>query len=119
MCLLDEGVIHVNSHLIAAFILRFFDIYPVGRVLNRFSKDLGAVDELLPPAMASALDISLVVAASVAINVANVPPLALPAALILAVFFRLRVYYLATSRDGFVGWRCSVVVSTRKYRVGT
>lgn len=29
----------------------FFHANPSGRVLNRFSKDMGAVDELLPQAM--------------------------------------------------------------------
>ena len=28
--------------------MRFFDMNPSGRILNRFSKDMGAVDELLP-----------------------------------------------------------------------
>merc|ERR1719495_1705235 len=28
--------------------VRFFDVNPVGRVLNRFSKDLGLIDDLMP-----------------------------------------------------------------------
>lgn len=28
--------------------MRFFNVNPSGRILNRFSKDIGAVDETLP-----------------------------------------------------------------------
>ena len=28
--------------------IRFFDLNPIGRIMNRFSKDIGNVDETLP-----------------------------------------------------------------------
>merc|ERR1711892_762133 len=38
---------------------RFFDTNPVGRILNRFSKDMGSMDELLPPAIFDVISICL------------------------------------------------------------
>ena len=37
---------------------RFFDTNPVGRILNRFSKDMGSMDELLPPAFFDVITVS-------------------------------------------------------------
>jgi ATP-binding cassette subfamily C (CFTR/MRP) protein 4 len=37
--------------------MRFFDLNPTGRILNRFSKDMGAVDELLPKAIIEAVQV--------------------------------------------------------------
>lgn len=34
--------------------MRFFDTNPAGRILNRFAKDIGATDELLPKAILDA-----------------------------------------------------------------
>ncbi len=38
--------------------MRFYAVNPVGRVLNRFSKDLGTVDELLPQYMLDVITVS-------------------------------------------------------------
>lgn len=39
--------------------MHFFNNNPGGRILNRFSRDLGAVDELLPALLLDALQVSL------------------------------------------------------------
>lgn len=38
--------------------MRFFNVNPPGRILNRFSKDIGAVDETLPLLMLDTLEVS-------------------------------------------------------------
>lgn len=37
--------------------MRFFDINPSGRILNRFSRDTGAVDDLLPRIMLESIQV--------------------------------------------------------------
>lgn len=37
--------------------MRFFHVNPSGRILNRFSKDMGAVDEVLPSAVIDVLQV--------------------------------------------------------------
>lgn len=44
-----ENVLHAT--------MNFFDKNPAGRVLNRFSKDVGAMDELLPQAMLTTIQV--------------------------------------------------------------
>ena len=39
--------------------MRFFDTNSSGRILNRFSRDMGVIDELLPKALMEAIQVLL------------------------------------------------------------
>ncbi|CAG5933712.1 unnamed protein product [Menidia menidia] len=75
--------------------VRFFDVNPIGRILNRFSKDIGQMDSMLPMTFVDFYQNVGVVAVA-----ASVIPLILVAVVPLLLFFLyLRRYYLHTSRD--------------------
>ncbi|KAM9766343.1 ATP-binding cassette sub-family C member 4-like [Menidia menidia] len=79
--------------------VRFFDVNPIGRILNRFSKDIGQMDSMLPMTFVDFYQLFLQNVGVVAVA-ASVIPLILVAVVPLLLFFLyLRRYYLHTSRD--------------------
>lgn len=77
----------------------FFNTNPSGRILNRFSKDMGQVDEILPAVMMDVIQIFLALG-GIVIVIAIVNPLFLIPTLVLGIiFYQLRTFYLKTSRD--------------------
>ncbi|KAK9296489.1 hypothetical protein QLX08_009536 [Tetragonisca angustula] len=79
--------------------MRFFNTNTSGRILNRFSKDMGAIDELLPIALIDCFQIGLsLLAIIVVVAIANYW-LLIPTVVIGVIFFYLRIFYLATSRS--------------------
>lgn len=79
--------------------MRFFNTNTSGRVLNRFSKDMGSVDEMLPTALIDCLQIGLaLLGIIVVVAIANVW-LLIPTVFIGIIFYYLRIFYLATSRS--------------------
>lgn len=79
--------------------MHFFNTNSAGRILNRFSKDMGAIDDLLPSAMIDCIQISLgLIGIVVVVGVSN-PWLMLPTVIIGIVFYYMRVVYLATGRS--------------------
>ncbi|CAO3610008.1 unnamed protein product [Mucor fragilis] len=79
--------------------VRFYDVTPLGRIVNRFSSDLATIDQETAPAL-SFLLYSLVATLCVIILVSTVTPAFLiPGVGIAIMFFAIGSYYLQTSRD--------------------
>ncbi|KAL6939809.1 hypothetical protein ACO0RG_003655 [Hanseniaspora osmophila] len=79
--------------------LRFFDSTPIGRIMNRFSKDIETVDQDLTPFMESSF-ISLVQCVSTIILIAFITPSFLFGAFIVCfMYYLLGYFYICGSRE--------------------
>ncbi|KAK7872348.1 hypothetical protein R5R35_002792 [Gryllus longicercus] len=79
--------------------MRFFDTNPSGRILNRFSKDVGAIDELLPRALLEAVQIFMVGSGILTMVLLVNYWLLLPMLVIGTFFYLISVVFLATARN--------------------
>ena len=77
----------------------FFDTNPVGRVLNRFSRDINIMEELLPEAFMMALQEVLYCLGAVILQSVLIPWVILPAIPLMVIFALIGRYYLNPSRD--------------------
>uniref|UniRef100_A0A8B9JLK5 Cystic fibrosis transmembrane conductance regulator n=1 Tax=Astyanax mexicanus TaxID=7994 RepID=A0A8B9JLK5_ASTMX len=79
--------------------VRFFDVNPIGRILNRFSKDIGQVDSSLPWTFVDFIQVFLQIIGVIAVAASVIPWILIPVLPLLIVFLFLRRYFLQTSRD--------------------
>ncbi|CAG5933599.1 unnamed protein product, partial [Menidia menidia] len=79
--------------------VRFFDINPIGRVLNRFSKDIGQLDANMPWTFVDFIQVFLQILGVIAVASSVIPWILIPVFPLLIVFIFLRRYFLQTSRD--------------------
>ncbi|VDL78379.1 unnamed protein product [Nippostrongylus brasiliensis] len=79
--------------------ISFFDKNPIGRILNRFSKDVGTMDDQLAFVFFEFLMGTLNFLGIVFVILLLNPIVFLPTLPLLVVFFLLRIVYLASSRD--------------------
>ena len=77
----------------------FFDTNPGGRILNRFSRDIGIMDELLPDTFLDALLQILFVCGSLALSSILNPWVIIPAIASVVIFILIARYYLRSARD--------------------
>ncbi|XP_028724042.1 multidrug resistance-associated protein 4 [Peromyscus leucopus] len=77
----------------------FFDRNPIGRILNRFSKDVGHMDDLLPLTFLDFIQTLLLVISVIAVAAAVIPWIIIPLVPLAIIFLFLRRYFLETSRD--------------------
>lgn len=100
MCMRSSKRLHDRMfRAISRATMRFFNTNSSGRVLNRFSKDMGAIDEMLPIALIDCVQIGLSLIGIIVVVAASNVWLLIPTFLIGIVFYYLRVFYLATSRS--------------------
>ncbi|KAK2578493.1 hypothetical protein KPH14_002054 [Odynerus spinipes] len=100
MCMLCSQRLHdmAFSALIRTA-MRFFDTNPSGRILNRFSKDMGAIDELLPKALLDSGQFCMLMFGSLIVTCIVNPMFLIPIVFLGVLFYWIRKVYLKTSKN--------------------
>ena len=79
--------------------LAFFEDNPIGRILNRFTRDMGFVDQQIPSTIVE-LNQSMLIVTSVVVTGGIVNPyMVIPALVLFAISLPFRKIYLRTGRD--------------------
>lgn len=77
----------------------FFDTTPMGRVMNRFSKDQYTIDEVLPRSFLTFFRTCFIVLSVLAVNTIGNPYYILLVIPLGAIYYYSQKYYLSTSRE--------------------
>ncbi|ORZ17379.1 P-loop containing nucleoside triphosphate hydrolase protein [Absidia repens] len=100
------GVLRASKTLYAELLhrvlrapLRFFDTTPIGRILNRFAKDIETIDSTIPNDMLNFIIQWLVVISSIITVSSVLPVFILPMLIVAALSIGVGVMFISTSRE--------------------
>ena len=79
--------------------VHFFDSNPVGRIMNRFSKDVGCMDEVLPKTFLMSIQLVLLLLTTVLVPTITNPWLLIVVVPLAVLVIYISKYYLKTSRS--------------------
>lgn len=79
--------------------LKFFHMNPTGRIVNRFAKDQGMVDDLLPNICVEVLAILVLSIGAITFVIIAVPPILPMFFILLLIFVKIRRKYVMSSRE--------------------
>jgi ABC-type multidrug transport system fused ATPase/permease subunit len=86
-------------HSVTRAKFKFFDVTPLGQIMNRFSKDLEAVDQEAAPIAIGVMSCALAIIVTVALISAITPGFLIAGVFISAMYFFVGKFYLRSSRD--------------------
>uniref|UniRef100_A0A1B6DBN7 Multidrug resistance-associated protein lethal(2)03659 n=1 Tax=Clastoptera arizonana TaxID=38151 RepID=A0A1B6DBN7_9HEMI len=100
ICLISSKKMHDTLFKsITRTVMRFFHTNPSGRILNIFTKDIGALDETIPSLLFEVLQIALDLISIITIAMIVNIWLFIPIGVIVVILFIMRKYYMKTAQS--------------------
>lgn len=85
--------------VLSASVNKYFDVTPIGRILNRFTKDMDVIDSLLPDYLLMALQGGFHIIAILILCLASTPYFFIAFFPIMVLFYFLQRHFRLTSRE--------------------
>ncbi|XP_025103128.1 LOW QUALITY PROTEIN: multidrug resistance-associated protein 1-like [Pomacea canaliculata] len=93
---------NLHSRLLASVLrspMVFFDTTPVGRIINRFSRDIDTIDNILPNNIQESVSIGTMVLVTIIVISISTPLFIFLVIPVIILYFLIQTFYIPTSRQ--------------------